>query len=151
MDCKIPCHLPKQQTGFKKNTQIIMKARLGDDDEVSVWGKKIISQLANFFENQNFLLSGMLSFKSTIPVFCFIRTAHRLRKAKLMVWQNIFICCPNSREDFSPLHGRKLLVSMGWGCNEPSFSDSSCVTGFALPWEWRDDSSTRGSIRVANL
>lgn len=114
-------------------------------------GKKIISQLANFFENQNFLLSGMLSFKSTIPVFCFIRTAHRLRKAKLMVWQNIFICCPNSREDFSPLHGRKLLVSMGWGCNEPSFSDSSCVTGFALPWEWRDDSSTRGSIRVANL
>lgn len=36
MDCKIPCHLPKQQTGFKKNTQIIMKARLGDDDEVSV-------------------------------------------------------------------------------------------------------------------
>lgn len=71
--------------------------------------------------------------------------------AKLMVWQNIFICCPNSREHFSPLHGRKLLVSMGWGCNEPSFSDSSCVTGFALPWEWRDDSSTRGSIRVANL
>lgn len=151
MDCKILCHLPKQQTGFKKNTQIIIKARLGDDGEVSVWGKKIISQLANFFENQNFLLSGMLSFTGMVPVFCFIRTAHRLSKAKLMVWQNILICCPNSGEDFSPLHGRKLLVSMGWGCNEPSFSDSSCVTGFALPWEWQDDSSTRGSIRVANL
>lgn len=53
-----------------------MKARLDDedDDEVSVWEKNLIFQLANFFENQKFLLSDMLSFKYRIPVFSFVRT-----------------------------------------------------------------------------
>lgn len=33
---KFLCHLPKQRTGFKKNTQMFVTARLDDDVEISV-------------------------------------------------------------------------------------------------------------------
>jgi len=33
---KFLCHLPKQHTGFKKNTQLFMKARLDNEDD-EVW------------------------------------------------------------------------------------------------------------------
>jgi len=151
---KFLCHLPKQHTGFKKNTQLFMKARLdNEDDEVWVrektnfstgklfWKSEISAIWYAVFQVQD---SSFLLHKNTVGTAC------RLSKTKLTVWQNVLIYCPNWGEDFSPLHGKDLLVSIGWGCSRPGFGGSSCVAGFALPQEPRGESSTRGSIRVAN-
>lgn len=66
---KFVCHLPKQQTGFRKNTQMFMKARLDDEDDEEVKGKISFLNWQMVFKNQRSQLSDVFSFKCGIPVF----------------------------------------------------------------------------------
>lgn len=143
MDCKIS--MPSAQTAhwLKKNAQMFIKARLNDDDEddddVSMWGVMMMMSLnwQTFLKLRNICSVTCHFFKFVIPVFWSVRAPCRLTKTKLVLWQSVLISCPNSRQGFSPLCGRELVGSLGWGCRNSSFGDSSCVIGFVLPQDDR--------------
>lgn len=69
MACKISMSSAQTAHWLQKNAQMFIKARLNDDydedddDDVSVWGKTLISQLANSFETLKCLLCDMWSFR----------------------------------------------------------------------------------------
>lgn len=114
---------------LQKNAQMFIKSRHDDDVVISTWGKKLISQLANFLKLRNVcsvicLLSGLwFQFSALLE--------QHVDWGKQVSDMTVFWCLALIQE-----RERALSRGESWlqpACSNPSFADSACVIGFILP------------------